>query len=130
MIYTKINYIAHSILSSNYRLFIHLLIIFIIYSMFYGNKITFCMNDNPDMVNVPAIAETKKIPRTSHQVQALKNEIMTYVGSQVELLERIEKQEQEIAELKNCLRAMEAEKKLPDAFWKYRQDEFFYRDLF
>lgn len=120
----NLQYNTHLLLTSKHKILITLVIYFIFYITLKSTHLAYCMTDSGEL---PVLSEETKL---SHQVLALKQEIMTYAGSQIELLERIEKQEQEIAELKNCLRAMEAEKKLPDAYWRYRQDEFFSRDIF
>lgn len=56
------------------------------------------MNDNPDIVEVPPVAEAKAPHRPSHQVLAIKREIMTYAGGQAHFIEKIEEQAQIITE--------------------------------
>lgn len=51
----------------------------------YDNKIIYCMNENPDMISAPAPAETKTPVRPSHQVLALKREIVDYAGTQAQV---------------------------------------------
>ena len=89
----KLNYNIHLLLTSKYKIFINLFIIFVIYSFLYGNKIIYCMNDNINSVETPIMAEAKASARPSHQVQALMEEIRSYTGSQLHLLENIEQKE-------------------------------------
>ena len=63
------------------------------------------MNDNPDIVETPTVAETKEEVRPSHQVLALKNEIEKFAGSQADLLEQISKQDEIIEDQKHEIEA-------------------------
>lgn len=54
------------------------------------------MNDNPDITNVPALAEAKTYHRPSHQVLALKNEIEHFAGTIADLVESNEKLKNEV----------------------------------
>jgi len=90
----QIKYQIHLILQSNYKLLINLVIFSILYLSIYGQQqIVFCMTEG----EVPIIAEAKSI--ASHQVQALKREIIEYANLQAPLLEQIEAQNKEIAKL-------------------------------
>lgn len=155
MLYTKLNYYTHLLLNSKYRMFINLFIILMIYFLIYGNKVIYCMNDNPEnslapkpfnfnsskpgssfvwgsttgsaksaapfsfgggascgistlptpaqeapiIQEVPAVAEAKEVHRPSHQVLALKREILDYAGAQAQalFLERMRVEEEIIA---------------------------------
>lgn len=83
----KLNYIAHILLSSKYRLIITLSIYTLIYILLKNNHAVYCMTEN-DLV--PTIAETKSIRpklQPSHQVIALREEIKEFAGSQATLIE-------------------------------------------
>lgn len=103
-----IQYQIHLLLINKYRLFIHLSIIFTIYSLFYSNNIIYCMNDNPDIGSLPITAESKIPHRSSHQILALKREISSYANSQAHLLERVDEQACIIAEQKQTIEYLEA----------------------
>lgn len=107
-----INYQIHLFLISKYRLLINLTIILLIYSLLYGGNIIYCMNENPDIVEVPARPEEKA---PSHQVRALMSEVKGYAGSQVSLEEELartnselERAQAKIKELKQSLENQEA----------------------
>lgn len=120
----NLNYIAHVLLSSKYRLVYYFTIIFLIYFTFYSDKIVYCMtndNDNgseisslcdfdhifdfgnPNIVETPTVAEAKEPIRPSHQVIALANEIKSFAGTQIPLLEQIAEQKKTIEALENKL---------------------------
>lgn len=103
MLYIKINYFIHLLLNSKYRMLINLFIILMIYSLLYGNKFIYCMNENPDSVEVPPVAEAKESPRPSHQVLALKKEITDFAATQIPLLEQIAEQKKTIEALEDKL---------------------------
>lgn len=65
------------------------------------------MNDNSDIIDLPARAEAKVPQRPSHQVLAIKKEIMTYAGGQAHLIERVEEQARVIAEQKSTITEMQ-----------------------
>lgn len=101
----NIYYNIHLILISKYKIFVNLLIILSIYFLFYENKIIYCMNDNSTGLKAPTVAEAKET--ASHQVQTLKKEITDYAGSQVELLEKIERRDLKILKLKEKVSRLE-----------------------
>lgn len=87
MTYTQINYIAHRILISKYKYLLHLFIIFIFYSILYEDKILYCMNDNPKVIDtIPRI----EVRETNNQAIALINEIKSFAGSQADILAETE----------------------------------------
>lgn len=71
----NINYIAHKILNSNYRLFIHLVLVFVFYSFFYGNKLILCMNEDTSnhIVKIPRRDIDNVIQGLEEQIRSLKN---------------------------------------------------------
>lgn len=85
----QLNYTTHLLLNSKYRLFINLAVIFIFYSLLYGNKIIFCMNDNTAPIEAPIVAESKESVRPSHQILALKNNIINYLDPQDDLVKEL-----------------------------------------
>ena len=61
------------------------------------------MNDNPDIVDIPPVAEAKESHRPSHQVLALTKEITDFAATQIPLLEQIAEQKKTIEALENKL---------------------------
>lgn len=122
MNYIKLNYYSHILLTSKYSFVIKLVIFLCIYLFFYSQQLIYCMaNENDsgseisylcdfdhlDIVNSPTNAEAKEEVRPSHQVLAIKREIMTYAGGQAHLIERVEEQARIIAEQKSTITEMQ-----------------------
>src|SRR3546814_7075989 len=81
-----INYKIHLLLNNKYKIFINIFIYTIVYLLITNNQIAYCMTEGNE---IPEIAEAKDQP--SHQVQALKKEIVDFAGTQIQLLEEIER---------------------------------------
>lgn len=96
----KLNYQIHLILNSKYRLLVHLVVIFFIYTMIYGGKFVLCMDDNSNWIEVPRVAESKEPVRPSEQIIALRRNIQAFADSRASLLEQINKKNQLIDELR------------------------------
>lgn len=105
----NIQYFTHQLLNSKYLLYINLFLVFTFYSIFYGTKLIYCMNENTEGFSLPAIAETKEIQRPGHQLLAIKREIMSYAGSQVSFVERLDEQARIIEEQKTTICEMQKE---------------------
>jgi len=89
----KLNYTIHIILNSNYYLVYKILILLFIYILIYNKDIIFCMNENNNNSNdLPTVAESKP----SHQVLALKNEIVSYAKEHIMLAEQVAEQKETI----------------------------------
>ena len=114
---STIQYQIHLLLNSKYRMFIHLFIIFTIYSLFYGNKIIYCMTEGSD---IPVTAEAKPLttrPRVelTNLEELIHRNIDSYIGDKA----LIENQQEEIARLakevefhKELLKAIDTEGRL------------------
>ena len=99
---SHINYIAHLILNSNYRIFIQLAILFIFYSFIYSNQIVYCMNDT----NITNIAEPKvSVVRGLQVMTPLQREVSEFLG----VAETIQKQNAIIAEQEATISQLKAE---------------------
>lgn len=102
-----LKYFAHLILHSRYKLFINLFVISIIYIFLYSDKVIYCMNTNPDIGEIPPVAEAKETHRPSHQVIALRRNIQAYAGTLASHLESrdqiIDEFQEEIRQLKSLI---------------------------
>lgn len=105
----NLQYFTHQLINSKYTLLINLFIIFVFYSLFYGTKLIYCMNDNPDPICTPVVAEAKEIHRPSQQLLAIKREIMTYAGAQTNFIERLDEQTRVIEDQKTTISDMQNE---------------------
>lgn len=88
----KLNYTIHIILNSNYYLAYKIFILLFIYILIYNKDIIFCMNENNNSNDLPTVAESKP----SHQVLALKNEIVSYAKEHIMLAEQVAEQKETI----------------------------------
>lgn len=85
----NIQYQIHKILNSEYKLLIAIFIYFIIYFSVNTSKIVYCMTENTD---IPEIAEAKESIKLSQQGIALRQNILDYADSQIQLLETVDQQ--------------------------------------
>lgn len=99
----NIQYILHLLLQSKYRVIINFALYITFYLFIINNQVTYCMTEGSE---IPEIAEAKEQP--SHQVRALKKEIIDFVGTRLPLIEQIRIQEEKIAELTQTLQASRA----------------------
>lgn len=102
-----LNYKIHLLISNKYYSIYKILFLLLIYLTIYNKDIVLCMNENTNIVETPPVAEAKESVRPSHQVIALKKEITDYAGSQVELLEKIERRDIKIHKLKEKIERLE-----------------------
>lgn len=91
-----INYQMHKILYSKYKLFINLFIISLIYILFYGNNLVYCMTENTD---IPEIAESKPKSKLTNLEQLIHRNIDSYIGDKALIV----KQQEEIDTLQKEL---------------------------
>lgn len=87
----KLQYFAHLILQSRYKLFINIFVISIIYIFIYNDKIVSCMNNNLNITDTPAQAESKVDIQTTPEAHALREEIKSFAGTTASLMEDKEK---------------------------------------
>lgn len=88
-----LNYYIHLLLTSKYKILIHLIFILFVYLTFYGYNYAFCMNNTNNIIEAP-VNEV-----INSQAEDLRREISAYAESHASLLEEIDRKNQLIQSL-------------------------------
>lgn len=134
----SLQYKAHTFLHSKYSFIIKIAVIFLIYTLFHIDhleNITLCMPSNKKNIqkaikefenlygnnfivhtvkkdfindNIPILAEAKEEIRPSHQVLALRKEVVDFAGTHLPLLEKLEAKNQIIEQQNSTINRQQA----------------------
>lgn len=116
-----LNYYTHILIHTPYRFIIVFFINFLIYLSFHYNSLSYCMNEI-NMVggsSIPIVAEIKETSRPSHQLLALKNEVVTFAGIQAHLMDRVDEQARHIIEQTSIINNLTMERDRAQQNFRY-----------